>query len=64
MLVTLSAVLVFVGVIVLLVYLLNIAARKLLPQGRVTISINDDDDKEFSVTPGRTLLSTLSDEKI
>lgn len=64
MLVTLSAVLVFVAVIILLVTLLNIAAAKLLPQGKVTLTINDDADKQLAVSPGRTLLATLSDEKI
>lgn len=64
MLVTLSAVIVFVAVIILLVTLLNIAAAKLLPQGKVTLTINDDADKQLAVSPGRTLLATLSDEKI
>jgi len=64
MLVVLSAVLVFVAIVLLLVALLNAAARKLLPQGKVTVTINDDPDYALSVSPGRSLLSTLSDEKI
>jgi Na+-transporting NADH:ubiquinone oxidoreductase subunit F len=64
MLVTLSAVLVFAVLIVFLVTLLNAAAAKLLPKGNVTITVNDDTDGKLSVRPGRTLLSTLSDEKI
>ena len=64
MLVALSAVLVFVAVVILLVTLLNTAASKLLPQGKVVITINDDQENALSVSAGRTLLSTLSDEKI
>ena len=64
MLVALSAVLVFTAVVVLLVLVLNLAAARLLPGGTVTITINDEEDKTLSVRPGRTLLSTLSDEKI
>ncbi len=64
MLVALSAVLVFVAVVTLLVALLNAAAGKLLPQGKVVITINDDQENALSVSAGRSLLSTLSDEKI
>lgn len=64
MLVALSAVLVFVAVVVLLVALLNTAASKLLPQGKVAIIINENDENTLSVNAGRSLLSTLSDEKI
>ncbi len=64
MLVALSAVIVFTAVVVLLVVMLNIAAGRLLPGGKVTITINDEQEKTLSVSPGRTLLSTLSDEKI
>lgn len=64
MLVALSAVLVFVAVVILLVTLLNTAASKLLPQGKVVITINDDHENALSVSAGRSLLSTLSDEKI
>lgn len=64
MIVALSAVLVFVAVVILLVTLLNTAASKLLPQGKVVITINDDHEDALSVSAGRSLLSTLSDEKI
>lgn len=64
MLVALSAVLVFVAVVILLVTVLNAAANKLLPQGKVMITINDNHEKTLSVSSGGTLLSTLSDEKI
>ncbi len=64
MLVVFSAVLVFVVVVTLLVLLLNTAANKLLPKGKVEITINDDLEGRLSVSPGRSLLSTLSDEKI
>lgn len=64
MLVVFSAVLVFVVVVTLLVLLLNTAASKLLPKGKVEITINDDREGVLSVRPGRSLLSTLSDEKI
>lgn len=64
MLVVLSAVLVFVAVVLLLVTLLNTAANKLLPQGKVVITINDDHENALSASAGRSLLATLSDEKI
>jgi Na+-transporting NADH:ubiquinone oxidoreductase subunit F len=52
----------FLLVIMLLVSLLLYARKKLLPQGKVTITINDD--KVIEVNPGTTLLNTLSDNKI
>jgi len=64
MLVTLAAVLVFVLLILLLVSMLNVAAAKLLPGGEVSIAINNDDEKALRVSPGKSLLVTLSDEKI
>lgn len=64
MLVTLAAVLVFVLLILLLVSMLNVAAAKLLPGGEVSIAINHDEEKALKVSPGKTLLATLSDEKI
>ena len=64
MLVALSAVLVFVAVVTLLVALLNAAAGKLLPQGKVVVTVNDNYENALSVSAGRSLLSTLSDEKI
>jgi len=52
----------FLVVIILLVGLLLFARKKLMPQGKVKISINDE--KELEVDPGSTLLSTLSNNKI
>ncbi|MBK9290132.1 MAG: NADH:ubiquinone reductase (Na(+)-transporting) subunit F [Bacteroidetes bacterium] len=52
----------FLTVILLLVGLLLYARKKLTPQGKVKIIINDD--KELEVDPGSTLLSTLSANKI
>jgi len=48
----------FLIVILLLVSLLLYARKKLLPQGKVKITINDE--KVLEVDPGSTLLSTLS----
>ena len=55
---------VFTGVILILVLILNFAESKLLPQGDVTIKINDDDDKSIVTRPGSTLLSALANESI
>lgn len=48
---------VFLLVIVLLVAMLLFARKKLTPQGDVTLTVND---KEYTVSPGSTVLSTLS----
>ncbi len=53
---------VFLIIILLLVAILLYAKAKLLPSGEVKVVINDD--KELTVSPGSTLLSTLGDEKI
>jgi len=60
--VVLTSVVVFLTVILLLVAILIYARKKLTPQGDVTITINDE--KEVVTTPGSSLLSTLSAEKI
>ncbi len=52
----------FLIVILLLVSLLLYARKKLLPQGKVKITINDE--KVLEVDPGSTLLNTLSNNKI
>ncbi|MDO8897262.1 MAG: NADH:ubiquinone reductase (Na(+)-transporting) subunit F [Bacteroidales bacterium] len=52
----------FLTVIMLLVGLLLYARKKLTPQGKVKITINDE--KELEVDPGSTLLTTLSNNKI
>jgi len=64
MLITLSSVFVFTGVILILVLVLTFAESKLLPQGAVKILINKKDDKSPTVNPGGTLLNTLSAEGI
>ena len=56
------AVAIFFGVILLLVILLLVAKAKLLPSGKVKITINGD--KEVEVEQGGSLLQTLSTEKI
>jgi len=60
--VVLTSIIVFFLVLVLLVALLLFARKKLTPQGKVNITINEE--KEFTVEPGSTLLSTLSNEGI
>ncbi|MDX9846465.1 MAG: NADH:ubiquinone reductase (Na(+)-transporting) subunit F [Tenuifilaceae bacterium] len=57
-----SAIAVFLVVISLLVALLLYAKKKLTPQGEVTLTINDE--KEFKVEPGSTVLNTLSSNGI
>lgn len=58
------AVVVFTGVILVLVNVLNFAENKLLPQGDVTIKINENGGKVIKTRPGSTLLSTLAGEQI
>lgn len=53
---------IFLLVTLLLVWLLLFARKKLMPQGKVKITINDE--KEIETDPGSTLLSTLSASKI
>lgn len=52
------SIVVFLVVIMLLVGVLIYARMKLIPQGKVTININDD--KQMEVDPGSTLLTTLA----
>ena len=59
-----SAVLVFSLIILLLVLLLNIAEKKLIPQGDAKILINGNDEKSPSVKPGVSLLSSLAANNI
>jgi len=61
---TLLSIAVFTGVVLVLVLILNFAESKLLPQGDVTITVNDDDDKAINVRPGGTLLNVLANETI
>lgn len=60
--VVVSSIIVFLSIILLLVIVLLYAKKKLTPQGDVKISINGD--KEVVTSPGSSLLSTLSAEKI
>jgi len=53
---------IFLLVTLLLVWLLLFARKKLMPQGKVKITINDE--KEIETDPGSTLLSTLATNKI
>lgn len=53
---------IFLLVTLLLVWLLLFARKKLMPQGKVIITINDE--KELETDPGSTLLSTLATSKI
>ncbi|MCF8224532.1 MAG: NADH:ubiquinone reductase (Na(+)-transporting) subunit F [Bacteroidales bacterium] len=56
-LVILISIAVFLLVIILLVAMLLYARQKLTPQGDVTLTVND---KDLTVSPGNTILSTLS----
>jgi Na+-transporting NADH:ubiquinone oxidoreductase subunit F len=58
-----ASVAVFTFIIMLLVVLLMIAAKKLVPQGLAKLSINKG-DREVEVKPGSSLLSALSGQKI
>ena len=61
MIITTSIVSIFVFsfLILLLVVMLNIAEKKLLPQGDAKILINGDNDKSPIVKPGGTLIPIL-----
>ena len=54
-----SAIIIILVVILLLVALLLVLRAKLVPQGNVTVTINDD--KELTVSTGGTLISTLGE---
>lgn len=60
--VIIASIIIFLLIIIFLVAMLLFARRKLTPQGEVTLTINEE--KELTVKPGSTLLSTLSNEKI
>ena len=57
-----ASIAVFLIVTLSLVGLLLYARKKLMPQGKVKIIINEE--KEIETEPGSTLLSTLANEKI
>ena len=58
------SVLVFTGVVLILVSILNFAESKLLPQGEITINVNGEDDKNIITKPGGTLLSALAGQSV
>jgi Na+-transporting NADH:ubiquinone oxidoreductase subunit F len=60
--VVLTSIVIFLVVTLLLVSILLFARKKLMPQGKVKININQE--KEIETDPGNTLLSTLSTQKI
>ncbi len=64
MITAITGVIVFTALILLLVLILNFAESKLLPQGDVTITINEDTDKSVTVKPGATLLNALVSKDI
>lgn len=59
-----TSIIVFTTITTFLVMLLNIAEKKLLPQGNVSILINDEPDNAISVGTGGTLLGALSGQKV
>lgn len=61
-LVVLVSIVVFLVIIMLLVSVLLYARAKLMPSGEVKLTINEE--KEFTVNPGSTILTTLANEKI
>lgn len=58
----LMSIVAFLGITLLLVAILLYAKAKLMPSGEVKININGE--KELSVSPGSSILSTLSNSKI
>ena len=61
---TVAGILVFTGVIIALVLILNFAGSRLLPEGEVSILITNDESSAIRTRPGRTLLSALSGESV
>ncbi len=59
-----SALIVFISVIMLLSLMLIYARKKLLPQGEVSIIVNGDTENPLKVQPGTTLLNVLSDKSV
>ena len=60
--IVLISIVVFLIVVLIPVTVLVIVRKKLAPQGKVKININDE--KEIEVEPGNSLLSTLASEQI
>ena len=61
---TISSILVFSLVVLILVILLGVAEKKLLPDGDAKILINGDDEKSPTVKPGGSLLSSLAEHSV
>ncbi len=57
-----ASIAIFLVIIMLLVWVLLFARKKLMPQGKVKLTINNE--RELEINPGSTLLSTLSANKI
>jgi len=55
---------VFSSFILILVYILTLAEKKLVAQGKVKLLINDDENKSPEVDAGGNLLTVLSNNKI
>ena len=60
----LFSIIVFTGLILILVLILNYAESQLLPKGNVTIEINGESDKNITTRPGSTLLSALAGQSV
>ncbi|MDY6801379.1 MAG: NADH:ubiquinone reductase (Na(+)-transporting) subunit F [Bacteroidota bacterium] len=60
--VILLSIAVFLTIILALVLILLFARKKLTPQGKVKLTINDE--KEIEVDPGNTILTTLSNNDV
>lgn len=60
--IVITSIVVFLAIILILVMVLLYAKKKLTPQGDVKITINGE--KEVITSPGSTVLSTLSEQKI
>ncbi len=59
--VILTSIVVFLFVIIFLVVMLLYARKKLIPQGEVKLKVND---REYTVSPGSTVLSVLGNNEI
>ncbi|MCK4754004.1 MAG: NADH:ubiquinone reductase (Na(+)-transporting) subunit F [Calditrichia bacterium] len=55
---------VFSSFILILVYILILAEKKLVAQGKIKILINEDESKSLEINAGGNLLSVLSDNKV
>ena len=61
---TISSIFVFSLIVLILVILLEVAGKKLLPQGDAKILINGDSEKSPIVKPGSSLLSSLASHSV